>query len=238
MVEQGRMFSIMNPDELNIELRTLYDFLPNIEFPGSVEGDSPIGSEEWIKELEVLSDRIDQRENSELKQRLTQRYRKLIAFAQTTDSCKDFLVFEYGELFSSGIDKKPLIGISEIEYWARIFKWREPDNGGIFDGEKALEIERQLLKDIQKRELVSKTIFEIAMESGDFQKLLDQIKTASIEDGQVRRMLMSEEELIEYKQQVEKGNKAAKETMEKEAYSESLLQRWHSDFLTKYGDEP
>lgn len=169
MVEQGRMFSIMDPDELNIELRTLYDFLPDFEFPKSVEGNTPIGSERWLKE-------INQRKNSELKQKLVQRYKKLITFAQITDPCKIFLLAEYEELFSSGIDRSSPIGISEDEYWARIFRWREPDNGGIFDSQKAPEIEGQLLKDIQKREFVSKIFFEVATEEGNYQELLDQIK--------------------------------------------------------------
>lgn len=232
-----RKFSLMDPEQRNIELGVLYDFLPNFEFPESPE---PIGSEKWNEEVEALSNRVDQRENSVLKQRLVQRYRKLIAFAPTTESCKDFLVFEYEELFKYGIEQETgeSGSQSEYEYWGKILGWNIPENGGIFDSQKAPVIERDLLKKFQASQLKTRFISEVALESDDFQMLLDTIIDGAREDDLVRKMLMSEEEMEEYKKKVEKGDEVAREYIAKEAYTDSLLIRWHSDFFIKYGDEP
>lgn len=242
MVEQNadiRKFSMMSPDLLNIELGVLYDFLPGFEFPDVLEDESIlIDSDELQERIEAFSDRVEQRENSELKQSLVQRYRKLIAFAQTTEPCKDFLAFEYEELFSYGIEKNTSQGLfnNEYEHWQRLLQWRQHDFGGIFDKKQAPEIERKLLREFQKNQLRTKFVFETALESDDFQMLLDQIIAGVREDDAVRRMLMTDEEQEEYKKRLEKEMKEARRLIDKEAYTDSLLRRWHSAYLTKYGD--
>lgn len=145
MVEAENFFgeyTRMSPRELNKELKQIFDFIPpNIE--------KTVVDMESFTELEAsmrtLWDSFERRRQSEMYARFKNRLAMMLTFASITNSFREVIMKSFESQF---VSKRV-----DFEKNNSLFDNDWSDSGGIFDQERAKEIEKTWYIEAMRREL-------------------------------------------------------------------------------------
>lgn len=131
----------MSPQELNAEFRQVYAQIPkyeNPQFHGDISGISVFYGEE------EMGERHRKRQNSEHKKYLAQIHSDLISRSYVSPFFQDIIKGRFGFEYDAGIFlDRPQIPAPHLVFTSRdLLDLDDAWSGGIFDPEKAREIER------------------------------------------------------------------------------------------------
>ncbi len=135
-------YSKLTPDQLNEEFRRLYQALPFDIFPdiSTTRGVLQPTGDELLETYALAGRAIDRRSRSELKGILMKRLSQLLEYSQGTAAFRSFIQDVFSEEFDYGVEKDDL---PEYDLFSRLLDLEDPQSAGIFDHEKAKEIERK-----------------------------------------------------------------------------------------------
>ena len=143
MVEAGNFseqYNSMIPQELNGELMSIYGMFPRFS-----------NREEYYQE-NVINRGVQRRRNSDLRKLLDQRLYLLLAVAPITERFRSYISLNFYQGFLNGVyEGEDREDVSEYGWAVSAMEGRfghlldneHPDSGGIFDPQRAIEIERR-----------------------------------------------------------------------------------------------
>ncbi|OGD86965.1 hypothetical protein A2870_04305 [Candidatus Curtissbacteria bacterium RIFCSPHIGHO2_01_FULL_41_11] len=127
-----RDFSELSPQELNAELRAIFELLPTPDLLGDLFSEDPEKSETG---RELMRDR----NHSELNAILASRLRQVLAFSHLSPGLQDILQGGFDNLFFLGTGED----VYDDPYWGLVLN---VEGTGIFDQGQAAEIARSLIR--------------------------------------------------------------------------------------------
>jgi len=153
------------------------------------------------------------RENSQFRQNLLDRYDDLTSYAVVTKSCIQYIRNRFDHFALDGIEKdKQSDEDSEMNYYGRLLRWNNPSSGGIFSESEAEELEAEIYRREVKSQLGLKSL------GGD----VEGIKSlCELDDVALQKMPRFFVDFI---------NKLHDE--------EELVRDWRNDYIEKYNVEP
>ncbi len=239
------------PQELNQDLRTIYDLLPNFNIFYAEEEIYQIdhvgnlidtrSDEQYWADLNNLEENLKRRKRSEMSPILQARLHGLLEQSHLVPSARTYVEREFDQIAAEGLEHEDypnqLPFKTKLQFYTRLFKWKDPDNGGIFDTEQAQDIDRSLYRMAVNGILSRQRTDELLAEDEEIQDLLSRVRE-TIKTTEEKIKTMTPEELAEYNAKKVKEDEAAHETLRKLKDEEALVKVWRNEYKTRYGDEP
>lgn len=193
------------PQELNAELRELFDLLPDFiishdvgTFSQDPDSPFPVDSrtpEEYGQACENLNSQWDRRTKSEIREYLIKTLSDKLEPSFLTNGAQRYLKKLFNKLTIVGIIRRNIFihCPSELDVFTRILQWDTP-SGGIFDSEVAPVIDRELYRmfmkdqatrtEIPENDTIAEAILE---EEGDSYYSLKQMIQRQKEENELER---------------------------------------------------
>ncbi len=214
----------MTSQQRNAEMRRLFEFVPVIEISSSTNVDKPEKRFDFNDELAKSLGDVERRKKSILKQKLETRLKDLLPFAEVTDSYKSFIFDKFNYDFEQG---------AATSDYSKLFQWDNSESGGIFDKDKAKEIER-----IAYAREVGMQLFRMGLQptEEELEKEDNNLKMRRARQEQLSKMPDEEIQKLDVREQEEAHFIQNRQRDEQER--KKRLEIWRDEFVQKYGDEP